>query len=58
VSSEGEGRALKPTHVFCTNSRYIGGVSELDHSMSLNLMLLQTNMNDQLIGLGRTTLNS
>ena len=58
VSREGEGGALKPTHLFCANSGLIGIVSELDLSVSLDLTLLQSNMNDQLIGLGGTTLNS
>jgi hypothetical protein len=58
VSREGEGGTLKPTHLFCTNSGLIGIISELDPSISLDLTLLQSNMNDQLIGLGGTTLNT
>jgi len=58
VSREGEGGALKPTHLFCTNSGHIGIVSELAPEVALDLTLLQSNMNDQLIGLGGTTLNS
>jgi hypothetical protein len=58
ISKEGEGGALRPTHLFCTNSGFIGIISELDSAVSLDLTQLQSNMNDQLIGLGGTTLNS
>ena len=58
VLREGEGGALKPAHLFCTNSGYIGVISELDPSVSLDLTILQSNMNDQLISPGGTTLNS
>ena len=58
VSRGGESGVLKPTHLFCTNSGLIGVISDLDPSVSLDLTQLQSNMNDQLIGLGETTLNS
>jgi len=60
VSKEGEGGALRPTHLFCTSSGQIGVVSELDPAVSIDLTRLQSNMNDKLIGLGLggTSLNS
>ena len=58
MSTESEGGVLKPTHLFCTNAGLIGTISELDPAISLDLTRLQSNMNEQLTGLGGTTLES